>query len=161
MGYYVLGIAEKPFGKEELAPLTNRVTAAPRARFLAGYLNEIAPAFQEFSARGEDILALHCFASVSPEQSDAAIVVCDRLRKSLSERPSSWRLHIGSIKFPGQPEKPFAPLVVKRRALAIVDRIEQLLVLAREARGTVVFAGGAWYVPLCGIELPPGSVHYS
>lgn len=160
MGYYVLGIAEQPFG-EELVPLANRVTARPRAYFLNGYLNEIAPAFQQFSARGEDILALHCFASVSPEQFDAAMAICDRLRKSLSEKQSSWRLHMGTIKFPGQPEKPFVPLVVKRRALAIVDHIEQLLVLARGAGTTVVFAGGAWYVPLCGIKLPPGTVHYS
>lgn len=157
---YVLGIADKPFG-EELAPLAQRVTVASRAYFLEGYLNEIAPAFQEFTARGEDILALHCFASVSPEQFDTAKGVCDLLRQSLSGRPSSWRLHLGSIKFPGQAEKAFAPLVVRRRALAIVDYIERLLLSAREARGSVVFAGGAWYVPLCGIRLSPGTVHYS
>ena len=157
---YVLGIAEKPFG-EELVPLTRRVTIASQAYFLQGYLNEIAPAFQEFAARGEDILALHCFASISSEQFDTAKKICARLKKSLYGRPSSWRLHLGSIKIPGQPERVFAPLVVKRRALAIVDHIERLLLSAREAGGTVVFAGGAWYVPLCGIELPPGTVHYS
>lgn len=157
---YVLGIAEKPFG-EDLAPLAQRVPVASRAYFLKGYLNEIAPAFQEFAERGEDILTLHCFASIAPEQFEAAKGVCDRLRQSLSCRPSSWRLHLGSIKFPGQAERAFAPLVVKRRALAIVDHIEQLLVSAREARGTFVLAGGAWYVPLCGIQLPPGTEHYS
>lgn len=142
-------------------PLANRVIARSQAYFLSGYLNEIAPAFQEFAVRGENILALHCFASVSPEQFDAAKAICDRLRKSLSEKQSFWRLHLGTIQFPGQPKRPFAPLVVKRRALAIVDHIERLLILARNAGTTVVFAGGAWYVPLCGIELPPDTVHYS
>lgn len=157
---YVLGIAEIPFG-EDLAPLVQRVSVDSRAYFLEGYLNEIAPAFQEFAERGEDILTLHCFASIAPEQFEAARGICDRLRQSLSCRPSSWRLNLGSIKFPGQAERAFAPLVVKRRALAIVDHIEQLLVSAREARGTVVFAGGAWYIPLCGIRLSPGTEHYS
>lgn len=157
---YVLGIAETPVG-EDLAPLVQRVSVASRAYFLKGYLNEIAPAFQKFTERGEDILTLHCFASVAPEQFEAARGVCDRLRRSLSCRPSTWRLHLGSIMFPGQAERAFAPLVVKRRALAIVDHIERLLVSARETGQTVVFAGGAWYVPLCGIKLPPGTEHYS
>jgi len=157
---YVLGIAKMPF-EDELAPLSQRLPIASRAYFLKGYLNEIAPAFQEFADREKDILRLHTFACISPEQFVAAKDICDRLRKSLSEKPSSWRLHLGTIKFAGQAERPFAPLVVKRRALAIVDHIERLLISAKEARGNVVFAGGAWYVPLCGIELPPGTVYYS
>jgi len=160
MSYYVLGLAEGPLS-EDLAPLSEQTRVPPRARFLEGYLNEIAPAFQEFSDRGEDILRLHSFASISPDQFERAKGTCDRLRKSLSARPDAWRVHLGTIKFPGQAEKPFEPLVVRRRALTIIDRIEWLLDRARDVEGTVVFAGGAWYVPLCGIKLPPGTVHYS
>ena len=160
MGYYVLGIAEGLNG-EDLAPLSEQTRIPPRARFLAGYLNEIAPAFQEFSDRGEDILRLHSFASISPDQVERAKSICDRLKKLLSDRPDTWRVRLGTIKFPGEEEKPFEPLVVRRRAVKIVDRIEWLLDRARDVGGTVVFAGGAWYVPLCGIRLAPGTVHYS
>ena len=160
MSYYVLGIAEEPFG-EELAPLSNQTRIPPSARFLAGYLNEIAPAFQEFSERGEDILGLHSFASVSPDQVYRAKDICAQLKKLFSDKPESWRVRLGMIKFPGEAERPFEPLVVRRRALTIIDRIEWLLDAAHDGGGTVVFASGAWYVPLCGIELPPGTVHYS
>ena len=160
MGYYVVGLAEGPFG-EGIAPLSEQIRVPPRARFLDGYLHEIAPAFQEFSDRGEDILSLHSFASISAGRFEQAKGTCERLRKSLSVRPDTWRVHLGSIKLAGQAEKPFEPLVVKRRAVAIIDRIEWLIDRARDVGGTVVFAGGAWYVPFCGIKLAPGTVHYS
>ncbi|CAN7266522.1 hypothetical protein [Rhizobacter sp. LjRoot28] len=160
MSYYVLGIAEGPLG-EDLSPLSNQTRVPPRARFLEGYLNEIAPAFQEFSDREEDILGLHSFASISPDQVERAKTICERLRVSLSARPDSWRVRLGTIKFPGQAERPFEPLVVRRRALALIDRIERLLDSAQKSGASLVFAGGAWYVPLCGIKLPPGTVRYS
>ena len=52
MSYYVLGLAEGPLS-EDLAPLSEQTRVPPRARFFEGYLNEIAPAFQEFSDRGK------------------------------------------------------------------------------------------------------------
>ena len=153
MGYYVIGLAEGPLG-EDIAPLSEQIRVPPRAHFLDGYLNEIAPAFQEFSDRGEDILRLHSFASISSGQFEQAKGTCDRLRKSLSVRPDTWRVYLGSIKFAGQAEKPFEPLVVRRRAVAIIDRIEWLIDKARDVEGTVVFAGGAWYAPFVASSSP-------
>jgi len=159
MGYYVLGIA-KGLG-DDVEALSEQMRVRPRARFLSGYLNEIAPAFQEFSDRGEEILTLHSFASIPSNQINLAMAICERLRQSFLKRPKMWRVHLGTIKFPGEAEKPFEPLVVRRRALSMIDRIQHLLDTIRNDGGVVVFGGGAWYVPLCGIKLPPGTVHYS
>jgi hypothetical protein len=156
----VLGIARQPI-EEGLVPLEHRLQFNRRKPPMLGYFLLVAPAFQEFTLRGEPIEGLHVLARASGLSLARGLELCSEVETSLLGRPDAWRHHLGTIKHPGQPELPLQPLIVRRRALAMLSHLRSLFVLAQREEAEVVFANGAFYMPLSGIKLGPGEEYYS
>lgn len=128
---------------------------------MRGYFAVVAPAFQEFTLRGEDIGGLHVFASASGPALARGLELCSQVEENLLSHPRAWREHLGTIQRPGYPEMPLRPFIVRAKALAIVQHLRDLFVLAQREEAGVVFANGAFYRPLCGIKPKPGEEYYS
>lgn len=157
---YVLGISKQAVDKG-LTPLTDRMVVNASLEYTRGYLQAIAPAFDEFSLREKSVLGLHAIAEIAGAALPRAREICSELRASIASMPTSWRPHLGTIKKPGEALRALEPLVVRRRAIALVDHIDQLVQKAESAGGAVVFASGAFFRPLCDIRPEPGSEYYS
>lgn len=157
---YVLGISKQAVEKG-LTPLTDRMVVNASFQYTNGYLQVIAPAFDQFSVCEQSALGLHAIAEIAGPALPRALEICSELRASIASMPSSWRIHLGTVKKPGEPLRALEPLVVRRRAIAIVDHIDQLVQKAESAGGAVVFASGAFFRPLCGIRPEPGGEYDS
>ena len=157
---YVLGISKQPV-EDGLTPLTDRLVVNASVDYWRGYLDVIAPAFDEFSLREKSVLGLHAIVEIAGDALPRAREICWQLRGSIASMPTTWRPRLGTIKKPGEALRALEPLVVKRRAIALVDHIDHLLQRAESVGGAVVFASGAFFRPLCGIKPEPGSKYYS
>jgi hypothetical protein len=157
---YVLGISKQPV-EDGLTPLTDRVVVNASVDYSRGYLDVIAPAFDEFSLREKSVLGLHAIAEIAGAALPRAREICGELRGTLAVMPPTWRPRLGTIKKPGEAVRALEPLVVRRRAIALVDHIDHLLQKAELVGGAVVFASGAFFRPLCGVKPEPDSEYYS
>jgi hypothetical protein len=157
---YVLGISKQAI-ENGLTPLTDRVVVNASLDYTRGYLDVIAPAFDEFSLREKSVLGLHAIAEITGSAIPRAREICGSLRFSIASMPTAWRPRLGTIKKPGEALRALEPLVVRRRAIVLVDHIDRLIQKAESAGGAVVFASGAFFRPLCDIRPEPGSEYYS
>lgn len=158
----VLGISYQPT-RDTLAPLdpVSRVRFDGHSTPFRGYFHLIGPAFEEFSINGRPIEGLHTLAIASGAGLTRALAICAELDAAITARPQAWRDLLGTVKRPGCPEMPLQPLIVRRRALAIVRNLKGMFEFARVHGGEVVFGSGALYRPLAGIKAEPGGVYYS
>ena len=156
----VLGISRKPI-EEDLLPLDKRLSFNRRKSPMRGYFSLIGRPFQEFVVRGEDIEGLHVFTRASGAALVRGLELCSQVEADLLNRPASWREPLGTIQRPGCPEVPLQPLIVRRRALAMLQHLRNLFELAQREGAEVVFANGVFYQPLSGIKPQPGEEYYS
>lgn len=89
------------------------------------------------------------------------LALCSEVEARLLGRPDAWRHYLGTIKRPDNPEEPLQPLIVRRRALAMLQHLRKLFVIAQHQEAEVIFANGAFYRPLCGIKPESGDGYYS
>ncbi|NVD97591.1 hypothetical protein [Massilia sp. BJB1822] len=156
----VIGVSKKPIDAG-LAPLDHLQRFNGHSSPVFGYFLLIAPSFQEFVLFGDSIEGLHVLARVAGASLQRGLDVCAEVEANILSKPEKWRECIGTTKKPGQPERPLQPLVIRRRALEFMHRIRRLFEIAQSEQAEVIFANGAFYVPLSGIELPPGVEYYS
>jgi len=156
----VLGIARQSI-EAGLTPLEYRVEFNRRKSPMRGYFFLIAPAFQEFSLPDMDIDGLHVLARASGASLDRGLAICAEVEAKLRSKPDAWRYDLGTVKHPGCPERPLQPFIVRHRALALLSYLRALFTIAQRDGAEVVFANGAFYMPLCGKEPKPGDEYYS
>lgn len=156
----VLGISRKPIDAG-LTPLERRIRFDGHWSPVSGYFFLIAPAFQEFTLHGDSIEGLHVLARASGSSLQRGLDICEVVESNILKHPDMWRDVLGTIKKPGQSEVVYQPLIVRRRALAMIHGIRKLFEIAQSDKVEVVFGNGAFDMPLSGLELPPGVEYYS
>ena len=156
----VLGISRTPIDAG-LTPLEHLIRFDGHWSPMSGYFFLIAPAFQEFTLHGDSIEGLHALARASGPSLRRGLDICAVVEANILNHPDRWRDVLGTIKKPGQSEIVYQPLIVRRRALAMIYGIRKLFEIAQSEKGEVIFGNGAFDMPLSGLKLPPGVEYYS
>lgn len=156
----VLGISRKQVDAG-LAPLDHLFRFDGHWSPMSAYFSLIAPAFQEFTLHGDSIDGLHVLARASGPSLARGLEICAEVEANILNHPAKWRDVLGTIKKPGQPDTPHQPLIVRRRALVMIQGIRKLFQIAQSENAEVIFGNGAFDMPLSGRKLPPGFEHYS
>lgn len=141
-----------------------------RMRFYAGnvhtdgYFSLLAPVFESYAQRdsGIGMFALNVLVVLRPGDFEPVRAALAQLRGEIKSFPRCWRLYLGE-RHPanGAPIVRLELLLFRRRAIAIIDRIEKSLDIAAATGRYLVYGNGVLYRPLWDIRLPPGTVQYS
>lgn len=126
-----------------------------------GYFSLIASAFERYAQRDAKvgINSINVKFRVSADDLDDALVILRDLETALSQRPISWREYLGEIQYPRQEKQPLRPLLFRRRAVRVIQRLRALTIKAQAEDKCLVYGNGVCYRALCGIRLAPGVVY--
>jgi hypothetical protein len=117
--------------------------------------------FNKYAMRdsGMQLDGIHVLAHLREGDLREGLDSCDAIERQLLEYPTEWRAFLGVAHEPVKGEYRMEPLLLRCRALAMVERLRALFTRAIAENKAVVCGSNAWYFPLRGIS--PGPGYYS
>jgi hypothetical protein len=126
-----------------------------------GYFSLIAPAFERYAQRdaGIGIESMNVMFRLRNDDLADVLAILKDLETQLCQQPKSWQEYLGEIQHPRQDKRPIKPLLFRRRAVRIVQRLRALMLKAQVHDKCLVYGNGVCYRALSGTKMSPGTVY--